>query len=287
MALETVSKRLLGTYEDVPADERTIEFKECLVDVGSTLKENSKTAKIVQPYVSTLDHPAELADSAAVFRAAPGNHVFDTACTKPLTMRLRVIATICVDDFGLAKRSAAYAAKWRDRVDERQQLGNVVAIRATQDGTDGDAIGVDELSTALVKEYGAISIGNVNASALARTRMTKSVLDAGWRLFRTMLQYKSDCAGVWFIEVVEKYSTQICSCCNRRREWACPERGAYHHRDINAAVTILAAGRHRLAEGIPSFPRQAWQPKAEGGEDVNGKRIPRGDEDRDFVSGAV
>ncbi|WP_420873950.1 zinc ribbon domain-containing protein [Paraburkholderia azotifigens] len=33
-----------------------------------------------------------------------------------------------------------------------------------------------------------------------------------------MLQYKSDCAGVWFIEVVEKYSTQIWSCCNRRRE---------------------------------------------------------------------
>lgn len=59
-------------------------------------------------------------------------------------MRLGVMATICVDDFGLAKRSAAYTAKWRDRVDERQQLGNVVAIRANQDGTDGDAIGVDE-----------------------------------------------------------------------------------------------------------------------------------------------
>jgi IS605 OrfB family transposase len=108
-----------------------------------------------------------------------------------------------------------------------------------------------KLSTALVKEYGAIFIGNVNASALARTRMTKSVLDAGWRLFRTMLRYKSDCAGVWFIEVVEKYSTQIWSCCNRRREWACPECGAYHHGDINAAVNILAAGRDRLAEGIP------------------------------------
>ncbi|WP_336601635.1 transposase [Paraburkholderia bengalensis] len=119
-----------------------------------------------------------------------------------------------------------------------------------------------KLSTALVKEYGAIFIGNVNASALARTRMAKSVLDAGWSLFRTMLQYKGDCAGVWFEEVDERYSTQTCGCCNRRtgpkgreglgiREWACLECGAYHQRDINAAVSILAAGRRRLAEGIP------------------------------------
>ena len=119
-----------------------------------------------------------------------------------------------------------------------------------------------KLSTALVKEYGAIFIGNVNASALAKTRMAKSVLDAGWSMFRTMLQYKSDHAGVWFDEVDERYSTQTFSCCNRRtgpkgreglgiREWACPEWGAYHHRDINAAVNILAAGRRRLAEGIP------------------------------------
>ncbi|WP_341319439.1 transposase [Paraburkholderia sp. IMGN_8] len=64
-----------------------------------------------------------------------------------------------------------------------------------------------KLSTALVQEYGAIFIGNVNASALAKTRMAKSVLDGGWSSFRTMLQYKCDYAGVWFDEVDEAYST--------------------------------------------------------------------------------
>jgi IS605 OrfB family transposase len=116
-----------------------------------------------------------------------------------------------------------------------------------------------KLSTELVNTYGAIFVGNVNSSGLAKTRMAKSVLDAGWRQFRTMLQYKCDYAGVWFEEVNEAYSTQTCSCCQSRtgpkgvaglgiREWACSECGAYHHRDINAASNILATGLRAVVE---------------------------------------
>jgi len=59
-------------------------------------------------------------------------------------------------------------------------------------------------------------IGNVNASALAKTIQSNSVLDAGWCAFRTMLQSKYGGAGVWFDEVDEADSTQACSCCKRR-----------------------------------------------------------------------
>lgn len=118
-----------------------------------------------------------------------------------------------------------------------------------------------KLSTRLVAEHGAIFVGDVNASGLAKTRMAKSVLDAGWTTFRTMLQYKCDDAGVWFEEVNEAYSTQTCSVCDARsgprglqglgiREWTCPECGAHHDRDVNAARNILAAGHRRLAAGI-------------------------------------
>lgn len=118
-----------------------------------------------------------------------------------------------------------------------------------------------KLSTGLVRKHGAIFVGNVNASALAQTRRAKSVLDAGWSTFRTMLQYKCDDAGVWFHEVDEAFSTQTCSACGARcgpqgiaglgiREWTCGECKMVHDRDVNSARNHLAAGRRRLAEGI-------------------------------------
>jgi putative transposase len=120
-----------------------------------------------------------------------------------------------------------------------------------------------KLSTRLVKEHGAIFVGNVNAAGLAKTRMAKSVLDAGWSRFRTMLQYKSIAAGVWFEEVNEAFSTQTCSACGGLpesrpkgiaglgiREWTCTECGAVHDRDTNAAKNILVAGRRHLAVGV-------------------------------------
>ncbi len=119
-------------------------------------------------------------------------------------------------------------------------------------------------STRLVRGYDTIFVGNVSASALAKTPRAKSVLDAGWSAFRTMLRYKCDFAGVTFAEVNEAFSTQTCSTCNARsgpkgiaglgiREWTCGECGTVHDRNVNAAKNILAAGRRRLAEGIPAL----------------------------------
>jgi len=126
-----------------------------------------------------------------------------------------------------------------------------------------------QFSTRLVRAYDTIFVGNVNASALAKTPHAKSVLDAGWSAFRTMLRYKCDFAGATFAEVNEAFSTQTCSACDSRsgpkgiaglgiREWTCGECGTIHDRNINAAKYILAAGRRRLAEGILS-PFRAWE----------------------------
>ena len=108
-------------------------------------------------------------------------------------------------------------------------------------------------STKIVSKNHAIFVGNVNASGLAKTNMAKSVLDAGWSTFRTMLMYKSDSAGVRFREVNESYSTQECSSCHARtgpvgraglsvRSWTCSSCGVSHDRDVNAAINIKQRG---------------------------------------------
>lgn len=121
-----------------------------------------------------------------------------------------------------------------------------------------------QFSSRLVKANAAIFVGNVSSARLAKTRMAKSVLDAGWSMLRTQLQYKAIAQGVVFEEVNEAYTTQSCSCCGSIgqsspkgraglgiREWACVDCGAVHDRDINAARNILALGHQRLAGGIP------------------------------------
>ncbi|AYN96806.1 transposase [Pseudomonas sp. LTJR-52] len=119
-----------------------------------------------------------------------------------------------------------------------------------------------KFSRRLVNSYGTIIVGDVSSSKLAKTRMAKSVLDAGWSMLKTMLEYKCDHAGIVFKEVREAYTTRACSACGaltgprgvnglRIREWTCCECGVAHDRDINAARNILALGHERPSVGIP------------------------------------
>ena len=127
-----------------------------------------------------------------------------------------------------------------------------------------------QLATRLVRDFDHIAVGNVNAAALTKTTMAKSVLDAGWSTFRNILAYKAVRQGAWFDEVDERFTTQICSGCGGKpdsrpkgiadlgsmftehaKEWQCSTCGCNHDRDVNAALNILRRGRATLAAGIP------------------------------------
>lgn len=116
-----------------------------------------------------------------------------------------------------------------------------------------------ETSTRIVRANALIVVGDVNSAALARTRMAKSVLDAGWSAFRSMLRYKAIRHGARFVETNERYSTQTCSQCKalsgpkgdaglRVREWECGQCGAVHDRDVNAARNILFSGQNTVLQ---------------------------------------
>ena len=126
-----------------------------------------------------------------------------------------------------------------------------------------------KLSTDIVNRFEIIAVGNVNAKNLAKTSMAKSVLDAGWSSFRSMLAYKAVKHGVTYQEVNESFSTQTCSNCGCLpdsrpkgiaglgiRTFECSDCDFSIDRDVNAARNILQKfgfGHEPLAVGIPAL----------------------------------
>lgn len=127
-----------------------------------------------------------------------------------------------------------------------------------------------KLSTQLVRNHGAIFVGNLSAEPLAKTRLAKSALDAGWSKFKTMLEYKAIRHQVLFGEVNESFSSVTCSACGSRsgptgleglriRQWVC-YCGASHDRDVNAAINIARRGLSTLEEGASHVNNMEEQP---------------------------
>jgi hypothetical protein len=114
------------------------------VNVKSALEANTKTTETMEPRMSPFDKPTEFVEAAAVSGAAPGGDRSDATLAKSAAMRVEVVAEVGVDDLGLAKRSASYASNRQDGVDQRQQLRDIVAIRAGQDDADRNAVRVYE-----------------------------------------------------------------------------------------------------------------------------------------------
>ena len=109
-----------------------------------------------------------------------------------------------------------------------------------------------KLSTAIIRENQAVTVEDLCVKGLARTRLAKSVHDAGWSAFVAMLEYKAALYGRRFRKAGRfEPTSQLCSACGARdgakplhvRSWQCTACGAVHDRDVNAAKNIAALGR--------------------------------------------
>jgi putative transposase len=104
----------------------------------------------------------------------------------------------------------------------------------------------------LVRDNQAVYAEDLAVSGLARTRLAKSVHDAGWGQLLRLLAEKAQHYGRGFYRIGRFVPTsQTCSGCGASdgpkplsvRAWTCAACGAVHDRDVNAARNILAAGR--------------------------------------------
>ncbi|MER7335037.1 MULTISPECIES: transposase [unclassified Micromonospora] len=132
-----------------------------------------------------------------------------------------------------------------------------------------------KLSTRIVRENQAVYVEDLCVVGLGRTRLAKSVHDAGWASFVGMLEYKAARAGRIFGKINRFAPTsQTCSQCGRLdgpkplsvRSWTCP-CGTVHDRDVNAAINVLAQGRwdNSNACGAQVRPAPVPAPRREAG----------------------
>jgi putative transposase len=79
--------------------------------------------------------------------------------------------------------------------------------------------------------------------------LARSISDASWSRFVSMLGYKAEKAGSYLIRVDPRNTSQRCSGCGELvpkslavRTHACPSCGLVIDRDYNASLNILRAG---------------------------------------------
>ncbi len=104
----------------------------------------------------------------------------------------------------------------------------------------------------LVRDNQAVYAEDLAVSGLMRTRLARSVSDAGWSQLMRCVEEKAAQYGRTFARIGRfEPTSQVCSACGVKdgpkplivREWACAACGTVHDRDVNAAKNILALGR--------------------------------------------
>lgn len=112
---------------------------------------------------------------------------------------------------------------------------------------------LQKLSTQLIKDNSIICLETLRIENMLKNHhLAKSISDASWSKFVSMLEYKARWYGRTISQIDTFFpSSQTCSHCGEKfpitrdlgvRDWICPNCGEYLDRDINASKNILNEG---------------------------------------------
>jgi putative transposase len=177
---------------------------------------------------------------------------------------------------GCYRKAEAYLAKCQRRVSRRKKGSHrrrkavCVLAKAHQTVRRQRQDFHHKTALSLVQQYDTIFHEDLRVANMAKNHhLAKSIADAGWGAFLTILNFKAANAGRSVVAVDPAFTRQRCSGCGvlvakglSVRWHSCPDCGTSLHRDHNAALNILALGKKQSAVGqtvqAPTQPAGAY-----------------------------
>jgi putative transposase len=154
----------------------------------------------------------------------------------------------------LKRRQQKLSRRTQGSNNRRKAIKQVAKVHEKITNTRQDFL--HKLSRKLVDENQVIVAENLCIKGLARTKLAKSVHDAGFGMLLDFLGYKLEREGGKLVQVDRFYpSTKTCSCCGFKnnlidlsvRDWVCPSCQTHHDRDENAAKNLRTEGLRILS----------------------------------------
>ena len=156
----------------------------------------------------------------------------------------------------LARAQRALARKQSGSANRRKAVYRVAVLHRRVRETRLDAH--HKLALRPARDNQAVHLEDLSVAGLARTKLARSIHDAGWSTLVRLIKEKADHYGRTVVKVGRRFpSSQLCSTCGHRdgpkplsvRAWSCTACGTEHDRDLNAARNVLVEGR-RIAAGL-------------------------------------
>ncbi|GAA2412006.1 RNA-guided endonuclease TnpB family protein [Nonomuraea africana] len=143
----------------------------------------------------------------------------------------------------VARVAALHAKVRRQRLDHTHKAA-LALVR------DYDVVVHEDLRIANMTRSASGTLSEPGRNVAQKSGLNRSILDAGWGVFLTILAHKAESAGRKLIAVNPANTSRACARCghcakeNRvtQAEFACTACGHVAHADVNAAINILRTG---------------------------------------------
>ncbi len=146
----------------------------------------------------------------------------------------------------LQRLSRSLSRKLKGSANRKKAKEKLARLHAKISNIRKDAL--HQLTTALTRSFHTIGIEDLNVQGMVKNRcLARSISDMGFFEFRRQLHYKAAMRGGQVV-VADRWfaNSKTCSGCGHKleilplsaRQWTCPECGANHDRDVNAAINL-------------------------------------------------